>query len=56
MEEFVLDKLKNESIDSRTILKDFTYAEVDLIRTLRSLLDKELISIQADNTYKIINK
>ncbi len=54
MEQFILDKLKNGAMNSRAISQGFAYAEEDLIRTLRSLLEKKKIVIQSDNTYKII--
>lgn len=56
MEQFVVNKLQSEAMDSRAIFVDFAYAEVDLIRTLRSLLEKELIALQPDNTYKLITQ
>ncbi|WP_010178316.1 RecQ family ATP-dependent DNA helicase [Aquimarina agarilytica] len=46
--------LAHEAKDSRTILADLKYAEVDLIRILQSLMEEGIISIQSDNTYKLI--
>ena len=53
MEIFVVQKLKKQAMDSRTIFEDFVYAEADLIRTLRSLLEKGIILLQPNNTYKL---
>ena len=53
MEAFVVQKLEKQAMDSRSIFKGFAYTEADLIRTLRSLLEKEIILLLPNNTYKL---
>jgi len=55
MEQFVVQKLEKGAMNSRAISKGFAYAEEDLMKTLRNLLEKKQVIIQPDNTYKLIN-
>ena len=54
MEEFIIEKLQKQALNSRTIAIGFPDSEENLIRVLRSLLEKKMIAIQSDNTYKLI--
>ncbi|WP_010523516.1 RecQ family ATP-dependent DNA helicase [Aquimarina agarivorans] len=53
IKEQIKNILSEKPKDSRTILADLKYAEVDLIRILQSLLNEGNIAIQPDNTYKL---
>ncbi len=54
IKEAIKNTLAHKALDSRSILANLKYAEVDLIRILRSLMEEGVIAIQPDNTYKLI--
>lgn len=54
IKEAIKQSLALKAQDSRSILANLQYAEVDLIRILRSLMEDGVIAIQPDNTYKLI--